>query len=271
MIIWHDVSSFQKKDYMSRICKIAYSGNIAHGNSCSKRRERPLLNKISSMTDNEILEASVKNADERVKNSNAARVLKKIPLLFSAATGIICGALTKGKLSNKALSAAQAFGVGALVYGISKPVEKVSNSIFSKEDEKENSIAKVVFSAAALFGASALALKGIQKGGKVLSKVFAPSADKLKDTLSSHAKIIDSTSLGKLSDKFTKSLSSFAAKRPKTFSALASAALFSPAAAALGAVTIGNNKMKKDRLDITNANINKLILCRELAQASLEK
>ena len=257
---------------MSSVPKISFTGCEPKNYSSGERhRKRPILSRISSMTDDEIISASVRNAGERVKESSAARVLTKGPLMFLAATTAVYGALKKGKLSDKVLEAVKTAGLASVIFGLAKPVHMVVESIFNsnKNDDKNSKIEPFV-GAAALIGTSILALKGIKKGSGKLAEIFEPSVKSAKNVLSKGAEWLNSTSLGKLTDKISGHASNFENLHPNLSNVLKASAIFAPLIASIGVTNAAINKMEEERMGITASNINKLVLCREFARAGLD-
>ena len=71
---------------MTTVQKVSYNEAPPKAQFKERHRKRPLLENISSMTDGEIVCASLNNANEQVRETTAARVLSKGPSLFLAAT-----------------------------------------------------------------------------------------------------------------------------------------------------------------------------------------
>lgn len=257
---------------MSSIPKISYTGLEPKGYPSGERhRSRPLLKEISSMTDDEILRASVRNAGKEVEKSGAARVLKYGPLAFLAATTMVWGALKKGKLSDKVFETAKAAGTAAAVLAVSKPVDDVTGLIFdSKEGEEKNPALKGVVNFAALLGTSALLIKGVKSGTKALGKIFEPTAKALEGKISKAADWMNNTTSAKVLDKVSKHASEFSNMHPKLSSVLRISAILSPLAATIGVAHAANKKMENQMETKTAANINKLVLCREFAQGAVQ-
>lgn len=253
------------------ISKISYS--MRELPFCStkeeRHRKRPLLNAIASMQDSEIVCASLRNANEKVKDSKAARVLKKEPLMFLAATSVVYGALTKGKLSDKLLNTVKAAGATAVVYGLNKPVENAVGKVFNKkENEEKHPVTQSIVTAAALLGASALALVGMKKGTDKLAQKFKPSADKIRKAADSVAKTLNNSKLGEITEKATKNFKTFELVNPKLAMGAKVAAVLAPVTGTMIAHEALVNNIKSDRDKIAKANINKLVICRELAKSN---
>ena len=257
---------------MSSVPKISFTGCEPKTYPSGERhRKRPILNRISSMTDDEIISASVRNADKKIKESSAARVLVKGPLMFLAATTIVYGALKKGKLSDKAFETVKTAGIAGLVFGLSKPVNKIVDNVFSsdKNNDKDNKILPFV-NAAALIGTSLLALKGIKKGSNKLAEIFEPTAKSIKDVFSKGANWLNSTGIGKLSDRISERAINFENMHPVFSNTLKISAIFAPLIATGVVTQTAFNKLEEQRAGITASNINKLVLCREFAQTGLK-
>lgn len=229
------------------------------------------------MTDEEIVKASVRNANKEAKNTTAARVLEKGPLLFIAATSIAYGALTKGRLSDKTASAVKALAATSFIYGASKPVGMAVDSIMdtnTKENEPKQSekhpFINAAVNIAALAGVTALAVKGTKTGSEKLAAKFAPTANSIKEGLTKKANALNSSKLGQLTDGISKKASEFASNHPKLAKFAEQAAFWTPFVALTGgSLSLANNVAAK-RDEIAVSNINKLILCREFASAALE-
>lgn len=262
---------------MSTVSKISFGDSPSKNyNLLSERhRKRPLLNSISSMTDEEIVEASVRRANKDVSNTKAARVLKNGPIMFLAATIAGYGALTKGKLSNKISATAKMAGSALVVGALAKPVNTIVDGVMNlgnKNEEKrtdKHPIASSLVNIAALAATSLLALKGINKGANKLAQKFAPTANQLAETLKSGAKVINESYAGKVSDKFTKKVGEFASKHPKITKVAKETGFLLPIAGYVGMTSALSGKIINDRNKMAASNINKLLLCREYADCAL--
>ncbi len=257
---------------MSAVSKISFDKSSFENQSLPERhRKRPLLSSISQMSDGEIIRASVKNANKQAENTSAARALKNGPLIFTAATAIAAGALTGGRLSNKALSAIEVLGAAGAVYAVSKPVQRVTGAIFNKTDEDGNKkssspVAEAVATIGATIGGAALLIFGAKKGGDKLAKVFAPSAKEIGEKAAQAASKLNSSKLGKFSDK----IENYAARNPKTASALKATGITAMTAALAGGALNLSQKVADTRDEAFNSNVNKLVLMREFAQSALD-
>lgn len=276
MIIWHGISV--RKGKMSTISKISFGESSFKNQNLSERhRKRPILSGIACMTDEEIVKASVRNANKEAEDSKAARVLKSGPLMFLAATTVAYGAVTKGKLSDKVASTALALGLTAVASAVFKPVNTVVDAVMnstSKDKEEKQSekhpVINLAANALAIGVATFAAVKGIQKGKDVLASKFAPSAEAIKEVVSKKADMLDSSKLGKLTEKASSKFGKFASNHPKLASVVKGAGLIVPGAAIFGGTMSLANKVVDDRNQKAVSNINKLMLCREYAQAALE-
>ncbi|MCD8024718.1 MAG: hypothetical protein LUE64_04215 [Candidatus Gastranaerophilales bacterium] len=242
------------------------------------RRRRAFLEDVSGMSDEEITEASFKNANNRVKDSNAARALNNGTYVFYAATSLVCGALTKGGLSNKVMATAGALGLCAFINAAAKPVGRAVDAIMdsgSKDSEKKNSeehpVLSTMLSAAALIGVSTLALKGANKGIGALAKKFEPAAKELGEKFVKHTNNLDNSKLGKFTSGISEKAAEFSKKHPKVSSFAANSAIFAPLVAVTGASVPLSAKVANDRDEIALNNIVKLALCRDAASFELEK
>ena len=122
---------------MPTVSKITFGeSSFKSSNLPERHRKRPILNSISQMSDDEIIQASAKDANKKAEECSAARALNKWPLMFIAATTVAAGALTKGKLSDKTLSAAKTLGATATVYALSKPVDTITDKLLTKKDKE---------------------------------------------------------------------------------------------------------------------------------------
>lgn len=254
------------------ISKISYSTQVTPfcSSEGERHRKRPLLNAIASMQDSEIVDAGLRNANEKVKDSKAARVLKKEPLMFLAATSMVYGALTKGKLSDKISNTMKAAGATAIVYGLNKPVENAVGRVFNKKEneEEKHPIVKEIVNTAALIGTSMLVLSGVKKGSNQLAQKFKPSIDSLKKVSASVSKTINNSKLGNLAEKASKNFKLFELTNPKVAACAKAAAVLAPIAGTIIAHDALVNHVRKDRDEIAKANINKLVVCRELAKSN---
>ena len=258
---------------MSTVSKISYTERMPHSVATGgeRHRKRPLLSAIASMQDSEIVEAGLRNANEKVKDSKAARVLRKEPLMFIAATSMVYGALAKGKLSNKLLETAKAAATAGVVFALAKPVDNVVGAVLDKkENENKNPAVRTIIDTAALVGASALAIAGMRKGGKFLADKFRPTADSIKSIASGIGKTINGSKAGTLADKAIDSFRKFEKSHTNLANGIKIGALVAPLAGALGLHSVLANKVNRDRNSIAASNINKLVLCRELAKTSVE-
>lgn len=262
---------------MSTVSKISFGESSFENKSLSERhRHRPILSGISQMSDEEIIQASIKDADKQAENTKAARALKKWPFMFTAATTIAAGALTKGKLSDKTLSAAKTLAATAAVLALAKPVDNITSAVLNKKDEngevkkEANPVVEFAVSTAALIGTSALALCAVKKGGNKLAQTFAPAAEKLKNSLNKGADRLDASKLGKLTENISKKTGEFAAKHPNIAEFAKNTGILIPAITTLGGSLILANKVADTREQAAYSNINKLALMREYAKAVLD-
>ena len=261
---------------MSTVSKISFGeSSFKSSNLPERHRKRPILSSISQMTDDEIVRASAKDANKKAEESKAACALEKWPLMFIAATTIAAGALTKGKLSAKTLSAAKTLATTATVYALSKPINTVTDKLLNKEDNKGNKkeaspFVQLAVGVAALAGASALVIGGAKKGSDKLAKMFKPTADAMKKGLARHADKLDGSILGRFTEKISKRTSEIASKHPKLANITKNAAFFAPIAGALGGSAVLANEIHKKREDAFVSNVNKLALVREFARAALD-
>ncbi len=264
---------------MTTVPKISFGETSFGINSLSERqRKREVLIGISNMTDEEILEASMKNAQKTAENSKAARVLKQGPSLFIAASSMGIGLLSKGSLSNKALNTAKSAIATSIIFGLSKPVcNIVEGSIdsFSKDKEEKTSkkhpISTLALDVLGLAVASAFMFRGIDKGANFLKKTFEPTYNVLKNNLKNTAQKLDNSYAGKLSDKFSKSLQNFETLHPEYAKLTKAIISFAPVSAFVaGSVSLAN-KVSKIKEQKAASNINKLALCRLYAQEIEDK
>ncbi len=260
---------------MSGVSKISFLSRSSNGYTSGERhRERPLLKKISSMTDDEIIKASVRNADKKVNDSKAARALKNGPLLFAATTSLVFGALAKGKLSNKAMEAVKTLAIAGVVCGLAKPTGKLTDAIFKSKEvddtKKTNTFAKTAVSICTLAGASALLIKGATKGVNKLASIFEPTANVVKSKVSQISSAIDGSKLGKLTDKVSGHAQKFANAHPKAASALTATVLYAPLVGGLLGTAALDKKLSDKREQIAISNMNKLNLCREYASCAID-
>lgn len=261
---------------MPTVSKITFGeSSFKNQNLPERHRKRPILSSISQMSDDEIIQASARNANKQAENSTAARALNKWPSMFIAATTVAAAALTKGKLSAKVSSAAKTLGVAGTVFALSKPVDTITDKLLTKKDkegkkQEANPMIQFVVGAAALLAASTLAIAGAKKGGDKLAKMFRPTADAMKKSLASHADKLDGSKLGKFSQKISEKTQEIALKHPKIASITKNAALFAPVAGALGGSVILANDISKKRDEAFMSNVNKLALLREFAQTALD-
>lgn len=262
---------------MPTVSKITFGeSSFKNQNLPERHRKRPILSSISRMSDYEIISASLRNANKEAEKTTAARALEKWPLMFIAATTIAAGALTKGKLSAKVTSAAKTLGATGTVFALSKPVDKITDKLLTREDKEGNKkevnpFVQLAVGVAALAGASALVLSGAKKGGDKLVKMFRPTADALKENLIQHANKLDNSVLGKFSQKISSKTSEIASRYPKLASVTRNAAVFAPVAGALGGSVILANEVAQKREETFVSNVNKLALTREFARAALDK
>ncbi len=260
---------------MSTVSKISFGESSFKNHNLSERhRKRPILSSISQMSDDEIIQASAKDANKKAENSKAARALEKWPLTFIAATTIAAGALTKGKLSAKTTAAAKTLAATATVYALSKPVDKMVDKFLNKKDnegnkKETNPFVQLAVGTAALAGASALVIGGAKKGGDKLAKMFRPTAEAIKENLTSKANKLDGSILGKTVEKISKRTSEIASKYPKLASITRNAAVFAPIAGTLGGSVILANEVQKERENNFISNVGKLAVIREFAKTAL--
>lgn len=261
---------------MSTVSKISFGESSFNKNNLSERhRKRPILSRISRMSDEEIIGASVKNANKEMEQSTAVSVLKNGPLMFVAAMPVVYGALAKGKLSSKVASAAQTFGVLAGAYALSKPFNSLEERIENKSGKvkkfnNEHPFVSTALSAAAFVGVAALALKGGKAAAGKLADNFRPAADELKEKLIKTANNIDKSKLGKLTDKVSGAARDFASKHPSLAKAAGAMATVLPVMGFMGGTLALANKAVDDRDEKAASNINKLLLMREFAKAALD-
>lgn len=260
---------------MTTVSKISFDGSSFKNDSLSERhRKRPILSGIARMSDEEIIGASVRNANKEAEKSTAAGVLKKGPLLFVAAMPVVYGALTKGKLSDKAASAAKTLGVMAGAYALSKPFNSFEERIENKSDNvkkfnNEHPIASAVVSTAAFVAGAALLLGAGKKAGLKLADKFKPAADSIKRSIVKCSEKIDNSASGKLTEKISAKVSEFTSKYPKLSKAASIMATVLPVAGFMGGTLTLANKVADDRDEKALSNINKLTLMREYAKAAL--
>ena len=261
---------------MPTVSKITFGeSSFKSSNLPERHRKRPILNSISQMSDDEIIQASAKDANKKAEECSAARALNKWPLMFIAATTVAAGALTKGKLSDKTLSAAKTLGATATIYALSKPVDTITDKLLNREDKEGNKkeanpFVQLAVGVAALAGASALVIGGAKKGGDKLAKMFRPTADAMKKGLARHADKLDGSILGKAAEKISKRTSEIASRYPKLASVTRNAALFAPFAGALGGSVILANEVQKERENNFFSNVEKLATVREFARTALK-
>lgn len=256
-----------RKDTMSTVSKITFGDkHIPSSPNESTLRKRPLLDSIASMTDEEIISSSVKNAKKQAENSQTARALKNGPLLFAVTSSVVLGALTKGKLSTKAASGIKTLGSLALVAASSKLVENIADT---KEEtqNKKNSFLEFGIQVGATLGLAALALKGGDLAKNKLAQKFAPTSDVLKKSFKQTAKKIDKSKIGKYTDKISKGAALFAERHPVAAGVLTSSAVFAPCVGFLANSSSLANTLQEETSSNTLENINKLTLCREFAKA----
>lgn len=224
------------------------------------------------MTDNEIVQASIKNANEQALQSKAARALDKGPSMFIAATSIACGALAKGGLSNKLAAGAAIMAAGAVIAGLSKPVHKAVDSLMNDKNKDEEGkmkhpLAQFAVELTALAGASALAIKGAKKGASYLAEKFAPAAQEIAKKAANAAKTIDKSKLGLQTEKLSASFNNFAQKHPTASKAVQNTIALAPAVGFIARSSSLSDKVIKERDENAVSNMNKLFLCREYAKA----
>jgi len=268
---------FMRKGKMSTISKVSFGESSFKNQELFKRhRQRPILDNISQMSDEEIIQASIKNANKQAEQTTAARALQKGPSMFIAATTIMAAALTKGKLSDKTLAAAKTLGVMGTAYALSNPVEKVTGAVLNKKDDEENvkeanPMVELAVNTAALVGATALVIGAAKKGGNKLAKTFAPTANVIKNNLIDGANKLNGSKIGKAAEEISKKTAEFAQKHPKIAEFTRTTGFFAPFIGTMGGSLILANKVAETREKTTVSNVNKLTLLREYAKAAVDK
>lgn len=257
---------------MSTVSKILFDDPSFKYNVLSERhRRRPLLDSISSMTDEEIVQASINHANREAEQSSAARALKNGPIMFLAATSIAYGALAKGSLSNKTIDTVKSLCAASLVFGLSKVTKTVTDAAINSTNKNEKQTEKYpvesfLLSLAAVLGITTLVFKGMPKGIEFLKKNFAPTAKAVKEVVSKGANKLDNSYAGKLTQNISKRASEFAALHPKKADIIRNSLFFVPTAGFIANSLALSNKIENDRDKLVLSNINKLTLCRELAK-----
>lgn len=261
----------QSKGKMSSTERISRAASGFSRNPYQERhRERPLISSIAKMTDDEIVQASIKNANQSALNSKAARALNKGPLMFIAATSMVYGALTKGKLSDKLAFGAATAVVGGVIAGLHKTVHNTVDTIMNKpkkdgSEKQTNPLIQAGVELVALMGASYLAIKGGQKGISALSRKFAPTAIDVANKVTKAAATVDNSFLGKATAKVSDKFNKFATKHPTRAKALTDAVSWAPFVGFVAGHSILTNKLMKDRNQNVLNNVAKLVAIRECA------
>ena len=254
---------------MASVSKISFGSGAQESQQFYERhRKRPLVNKISSITDEEIIRASVKNADSQMEKSTAARVLRKGPLMFFAATSIAWGMARSGKLSDKLVTSAQMLGAAAVVSALSKPVDKIVDKTMNSKNDKNSEnhpFAKLVIGTSALVAASGLAIFAAAKGTHKLAATFKPTADGLKDTFVKHAEKLDNGPVGKFVERQSGKFEHFAKFHPKLAKTTKNLLKYFPLAGYIGGTAVLSEKIEQQREEITKSNIKKLLFVRQFA------
>lgn len=253
---------------LTTVTKISFNKPEFRSNNFEKRhRERPLLNAISQMSNEEIINASFNKANKSVKNSKAARAYKNWPLLFVAATSMVSGAFKTGKLTDKVLTTAKTGGM--LLLG--GTIASIAYKATANNKDKKPNLFNYLLNTAVLAGAAVLAGKGIQKAGKTVAKNFAPAVSELKTKIIEKADIVNSSKIGKISDKITENISNFANKHPKINKFAEPFGVLTASSAYIAGSSAVYNNLVDTRNKEAVANINKLALCRDFSEAALNK
>ena len=225
------------------------------------------------MSDAQILLNSFEHAQEKSKKTTAGKLLSVLPLLFTASAAAMYGAMKKGPLSSKMLTAAAAmFSIG-LAGAICDKTNDVADRVKAKSQkfndfEKKHPLLSIVGDFALKAALIAGAFAGISKGGKSLQKHFEPGVEALSKGMEHAAKMIDKSKLGKQTAKLSENFNAFVQKHPKVSDFAAKHPNFAPLTFLFGWMGISaavNKKVVENQFDIASQRACDLVLLRSVA------
>lgn len=258
----------------------------ASGKQASKHpnSDSSFLDRVANISDDEIVLSSLKHADDKVKASVPAKLLKTLAPLFILAVPLAYGAMQKGNivkegdkiiksnvLSTKAGAALKSGAILAGTVGLLDSADNFKERLQNaSENVKKFSENHPIVSAAGDFALKAGlvfgAVAGIFKGKNYLAKKFAPSAEAISKSLQAGAEKLDSTKLGQKAAKLSDSFSQFSNRHPNAQNFVRKNGLIFPVIGWFGLTGSLALKIENDRSKIAGNTAADLVAAREFAK-----